>query len=92
MLQLCGVYKKANIEYRIMNTRLPCHRVLDKHSHCVMNQMLKFTSHQFQGIAGRSNFEGMYSVYFIKKTEQNETALRKSALMLFAAKTLTPET
>jgi hypothetical protein len=25
-----------------------------------------------------SNFEGMYSVYFIKKTEQSETTLRHS--------------
>ena len=39
--------------------------------------MVKFASHRFKGIAGRSNneyrisnVEGMYSVYFIKKIEQ----------------------
>ena len=54
-----------------------------------MNQIIEFALHQFQGIAGRSNVEGMYSacrellcrtVYFIKKTEQSETILRNSAV------------
>jgi len=45
-----------------------------------MNQIVKFAADRFQGIAGRSNVEGRYSVYFIKKTERSETTLRHSAV------------
>ena len=70
-----------------------------------MNKIVKFASDQFQGIAGRSNVEGMYSacgepfcrtVYFIKKIEQSETTLRysavhHSAVLRFAVQSSNPE-
>ncbi len=58
--------------------------------------MVKFVSHLFKGIAGRSNneyrisnVEGIYSarreplgrtIYFIKKIEQSDSTLRHSAV------------
>ena len=54
-----------------------------------MNQIIELSSQQFQGIAGRSNVEGMYSarrelwcrtVYFIKKIERSDSILRNSAV------------
>ena len=46
------------------------HSALGWCNHWIINQMVKFASHRFQGIAGRSNVEVMYSVYINKDRAQ----------------------